>query len=82
VNERRQVSVVSCYPVAQKEIRITPVARLEVFNDVQTTRVERREQARQANDLMLWNVTPVVYNYVVSIVLQHGRRFEKQHSIN
>ncbi len=64
------------------EITLTPVARLEVLNDVQTARVERRKQVRQANDLMLWNVTPVVYNYVVSVVLRYARRFGKEHSIN
>ncbi len=66
----------------KKRSYLTPVARFEVLNDIQTARVERREQARQTNDLMLWNVTPVVNNYVVTVVLQYAGRFEKKHSIN
>ncbi len=60
------------YSFALKVIRSTPVARLEVLHDVHTARVERGEQ-----DLMVWNVTPVDYNYVVSVVLQYERRLER-----
>ena len=55
-----------------EELRITPVAGLDALNNVQTARVERREQTRQAGDLVLWNVAPIVYNNVVSVVLHQG----------
>ena len=74
---RQPLRVICTANIHTQKIRLTPVTCLEVLNDVQAARIERREQARQADDLMLWNMTPVVYNYVVSVVLQYTRPFGK-----